>query len=823
MNLKQLSLFSIGLLFSSIIYGQIDFQEHEISSSITSVLEPQSVVTADIDGDGDKDIISASQGDDKIAWFENINGAGNFGQLKVISSDVPGAIMVKVADMDGDGDNDVLSIAYEENYFAWHENQDGLGTFGPPQIIESDIFQPRAIFAMDMDSDQDMDIITASTSGLHWFENKDGLGDFDSQIKISTSDDILTDAYPADLDGDGDIDIVGASGINSDIFWYENTDGLANFSLSQQISAQGSGFYSLFTSDLDNDGDMDIIAGFPNTEQMTWYENTDGEGAFGAQQIIGSGLGYIRDIFSEDVDGDNDMDIIIASANMTGSLNWIENIDGQGDFGPKQIISYAQIQLRSLFVDDLDEDGKLDLVTASETDHKVAWYRNIGFGNFGSIRLVSNNLTAEPRIVRSEDLDGDGDKDVVFSASEPQKVGWYENIDGQGTFGPQQVIATATNLNGYIHISIGDVDGDGDLDIVTANSDFDEVAWYENEDGLATFGPKNVISAGAFSFETIVTADIDGDGDLDAISSTRSEHTIAWFENMDGLGDFGLPQLLSTNLYLPHQPIPADVDGDGDLDILNCATNDDLIVWYENTDGEGAFGSEIYLASEPTEFGSVYPVDLDDDGDLDVFAKSFLDGELAWYENDGEGNFEPVQNIDSELDFPGSLHFTDIDGDGDLDFLLAITGENSIVCYENTDGQGTFGSTWMITDQLNGPRSIDSDDIDGDGIMDFLAISYNDNRILWFENSLTEVGIDETVTDSNQLLVFPNPASNIVEIEFIGEDITIVELFSLDGKKITASLTPILDVSKLKAGIYIVKATTRSGKTAFKKLCKNGQ
>jgi hypothetical protein len=96
-----------------------------------SALEAYSVFSADLDGDGDMDVLSASFTDDKIAWYEN-DGAGTFGDQQNISTSADGAISVFSADLDGDGNMDVLSASAEDNKIAWYEN-DGAGNFGAQQ------------------------------------------------------------------------------------------------------------------------------------------------------------------------------------------------------------------------------------------------------------------------------------------------------------------------------------------------------------------------------------------------------------------------------------------------------------------------------------------------------------------------------------------------------------------------------------------------------------------------------------------------------------------------------------------------------------------
>ena len=143
---------------------------------------------ADLDGDGDQDVLSASVGDDKIAWYENTDGLGAWGAQRVITTSADGAVWVYAADLDGDGDFDVLSSSWFDNKFAWYENTDGLGTFGPQQVITTSVAGAMAVYTADLDGDGDVDVLSASLGDnkVAWYENMNGLGEFGPQQVITT-------------------------------------------------------------------------------------------------------------------------------------------------------------------------------------------------------------------------------------------------------------------------------------------------------------------------------------------------------------------------------------------------------------------------------------------------------------------------------------------------------------------------------------------------------------------------------------------------------------------------------------------------------------
>ena len=105
---------------------------------------------------------------------------------------------------------------------------------------------------------------------------------------------------------------------------------------------------------------------------------------------------------------------------------------------------------------------------------------------------------------------------------------WYENTDGLGSFGPPQVISILTD--GATSVFAADLDGDGDQDVLSSSDQDDKIAWYEN-DGLGNFGPQLIITTLADEASWVFATDIDGDGDPDVLSSSRADDKIAWYEN----------------------------------------------------------------------------------------------------------------------------------------------------------------------------------------------------------------------------------------------------------------------------------------------------
>jgi hypothetical protein len=243
------------------------------------VLNPVSVFAADLDGDLDADILVASNGGDKIVWYRNLNGSGQFGLPQTLSTSVNGPWSAVAADLDGDSDADVLSASYWDGKIAWYENLDGAAHFGPQRIISTQAFGALAVIAANLDGDADLDVVSASDGPdkIAWYENLGG-GTFGPQQVVSTLVDTPWSVFAADLDRDSDPDLLSASFVDGKIAWYENLDGAAHFGPQRIISVGNTEAQSVFAADLDLDSDMDVLSACAFIDEIAWYPNGDGVG-----------------------------------------------------------------------------------------------------------------------------------------------------------------------------------------------------------------------------------------------------------------------------------------------------------------------------------------------------------------------------------------------------------------------------------------------------------------------------------------------------------------------------------------------------------------
>lgn len=361
------------------------------------------------------------------------------------------------------------------------------------------------------------------------------------------------------------------------------------------------------------------------------------------------------------------------------------HVKGIAQFGPQRIITTeAHLPARAV-AGDINGDGYLDVALASRssaTPYNLAWLENTnGEGDFGPINLIGT--MSETYRINLADLDNDGDLDVLGATVYLDIISWYENLDGLGNFGPRNILSNTAD--GANDVTAADIDGDGDIDVISA-SDFSGLAWYENLDGQGDFGSQKIINNIITGSRSVFAADLDGDGDIDILGNGVQPAQLFWMENMDGLGNFGTMNIILEMGDYANSIFVGDIDKDGDLDVITASPYINEVAWYENLDGLGNFGTKIVITNTLSKPFAVYVADLDNDGDNDILATSVdaFGGEVVWFENlDGLGSFSTKNSIDSNLVFPRDVYAADIDNDGDMDVLIADQNSNTISWYEN--------------------------------------------------------------------------------------------------------------------------------------------
>jgi hypothetical protein len=331
-----------------------------------------------------------------------------------------------------------------------------------------------------------------------------------------------------------------------------------------------------------------------------------------------------------DIDGDNDLDVV-GAADMTDEIVWWENVDAIGTTWIEHTIDDNFDRVLSIYAADIDGDDDIDIVGASYMAHDIAWWENADDTGYTWVRHdVDLNFIATAAVY-SADVDGDGDLDILGAATIGDEIAWWENVDTIGTvWSKHSVDSTYDNARA---VCAEDIDGDGDIDILGAATNDDDVTWWENADTSGTTWMEHTIDDGLDGAFTVYAADIDGDEDIDVIAAACIEDGVYWWENADDTGETWIPHTVDANFDYVWQVYAADIDDDDDLDILGAASGSDEIAWWENADTSGTTWIEHVIDSTLTTPRYVYAADIDGDGDIDVIGTDNALDDVYWYES----------------------------------------------------------------------------------------------------------------------------------------------------------------------------------------------
>ena len=676
-----------------------------------------SVVAVDIDSNGRVDLVVTAYNANTLAWYNNTDGKGTYGPAIVISSAVTGARTSVVADLDHDGIQDIAVAADTGDFLAWFRHLDGKGSFGTMQIITTATNSPWGLVAADLDGDSFLDLASVSTMDvrLAWYPNNaPSLGSFGSQIIIAFLPSRPRKLDAGDLDGDGDQDLAVVCSQGDTVAWFENLDGAGSFSPIHIVSDNAGFPFGLLLADLDGDGDLDMVVGADLGLALGWYENVDGEGTFTSLPHVisfadGAGVSAIA---AGDLDGDGDLDI---AAGPGDGVGWFAN-DGTGlAFGPQQILTLtASEDTSGVALADVDGDGDLDVVGTAYDDDLVAWYENnpISTPSFSSPIIFEGAAAGALKVIPG-DVDNDGDLDLVVGLYYGSEVVWYENIDGAGTYeNPTTITRAVPAVRGLV---VQDFNGDGHVD-VAASSYADKVVWHANLDGAGGFGPENLIAEAPVvdSTQSLASGDMDADGDIDLIVGSYDDDTIIIFTNSDALGTFVYGTLVTNSMNGVVFVGIHDVDGDGDLDVTGAARFSDTIAWFENSNGVGTSWTPHVLSTSLSDPREIAVGDLNSDGALDIAATALGSDQTVWFPNNGSGGFGAPLVV-STANNPNGIAAVDMDDDGDVDLLVTMSSQ--IYLFPNIDGTGVFDAHIVVATMV-GASGVTPADLDSDGDLD---------------------------------------------------------------------------------------------------------
>jgi VCBS repeat-containing protein len=310
------------------------------------------------------------------------------------------------------------------------------------------------------------------------------------------------------------------------------------------------------------------------------------------------------------------------------------------------------------------------------------------------------------------DVNGDGKADIVTADHLDHTVSVLLN-DGSGAFLPRAAFATGAAPD---DATVADVNGDGKADIVTANGPSNQISvLLGNGDG--TFGSATLFASGIGTYTNAVAlADLNGDGKLDAVCAGNNAVSLLLG---NGDGTFQSATVLNHGVARPASVALADMDNDGDIDIVTAGIDsDDFSILY-NTGG-GTFGSPSTFATGGDAPTNVAVGDLNGDTYADIVAANTQSNDVSVLLSDGNGGFATADQYTLGADTPIGVALADFDGDGDRDVVTSnVNGNLSVLL---NDGSGEFGSPETFSTGTGSVTpSVAAVELNGDGKVDIVT------------------------------------------------------------------------------------------------------
>ncbi len=554
---------------------------------------------------------------------------------------------------------------------------------------------------VDIDGDNDLDLFTFdSDTSLYFYKNTGNAQIADYKLVSMRFQDLhfYNWFYFTDMDNDNDLDLFTGGELQT-VKYYINSGTINNPLYTLQINELRTYSDTVIYSesncvpifcDIDNDGDKDFFTG-QSLGTITYYEN------------IGTSLNfsykYITDIW-QDL-------IIISPALSYHSNNFTEDTysvikekfsDGNsvnGSFGDNE-----RHGANSLEFTDIDNDNDFDLFWGDLFSKGIYYITNNGTPFVPDVAIVdsiyphnSPYISSGYNSTRFTDIDNDGDQDmfvsVLYLSQNKNNFAFYRNNGNAFTPNFERVTndyLRNVDAGGNSNITFVDIDIDGDKDLFIGN-DYAKIAYYKNT-GTLTAPSFSFVSDSlpvrsvSFNYAPAF-ADLDNDGDMDMILGSYIKDSLWFYRNTGTPAEFNFIlesrgyQIGITTLGQSSTPVLADIDNDQDKDLFIGATNG-RIFYYENTGTINNFNfifrTNFYNSIDAGDESIPRFYDLDSDGDLDLFIGR-QDGNISYYKNEGtpsNANFVFQTSTYSNINVHSNScpEFSDIDNDSDPDLFI---------------------------------------------------------------------------------------------------------------------------------------------------------
>lgn len=745
--------------------------------------DPIGVAIHDLDGDGKPELIVANNGATSVSVLRNTSTSGSIsfaGKVDFTANANP--TYVAVDDFDGDGKPDLAVSSQGSSVISVHRNTTVQGTIDANSFATKVTFAtgsaPQGVAAGDIDGDGKPELLSANVSGnsISIFRNTATAGTITSSSFATKVDYTAgTGAKKVGLvdgDGDGKLDVVVANNSASSISVFINqaTSGTIDAnSLATKIDiTAGSSPTGIDFGDFDGDGLVDIaIANDAGT--LSLFENLTSGSSVSIGSKVDFSLGVTaRDIAVADLDGDNRPEVVIPNLN-SGTVSVFHNIAD-----PPKVTSLSSNNRPPGASLTITGTG-FDATTSNNTVY------------FDPIKGTVTSATATQVVTTVPDGAGYGPVGVLVNKRIgmsdafflPAFAGFSQTIDS--TFFSAKTDFTAGN-NALLTAS-GDLDGDGKVDLAVSNNSGTSFSVLRNtgSSGSVSFATKVDFTTGSNPWG-IAIGDLDGDGKLDVVTTASGGNVVSVFRNTGSSGSVSFATKVDfTTGAVPLGTAIEDLDGDGKLDIAVVNQTDDDLSVFRNTSVPGTIDANSFAAKVDFATGDqpdrVAIGDVDGDGKPELLVTNAVDQTVSVLRNTSTPGTISSSSFASKVDFSSGVSgivLGDVDGDDKLDLVAANGGLNTVSVLRNTSTSGTIDSNSFATkvDLSVGSNAytVKLADVDGDRKPDIVVINRNDDTVSLIKNNATSGSITTSSFETAFTLDTGDLPSGLEVVDVDGDD-----------------------------------------------------
>ncbi|CAF3652269.1 unnamed protein product [Rotaria sp. Silwood1] len=709
-------------------YYAVNF-EKQIMYRIDYAPKPYSVAVGDFNKDNQSDIVLANSGSDTI----NVRiGLGNGTFEKQIMYSVSTGLhpqYVNTADVDNDGNLDIVTADSRSDCISVNLGY-GNGSFKPPQrYFTGSGSRPCSFVFVDLNNDTRLDIIATNEGtdnvavlfGYNYatFDNQRvyrAIGNFGPRA-----------AVVGDFNNDKYLDIAA-------VFYTTNNLGIFlgddNGSFNAPLifsTTMNSNPYSLVVSDVNMDGQLDVIVANTGTDNIGVFLGYD-NGSFADVMTFSTGTSSMPwSVAVADFTNDGQIDIVVTNI----GTNDIGIFYGYGNGSFAKMIShrtYDDYFAEVVRIADFNNDNQADIVVVNSHAHSIGILLGYGNGSFAKQVNYSTTYATRPMWVALGDFNNDNNLDMVTANRDDNSMSIFLGL-GNGSFNDPKTYPTGSGSR-PLYIDVGDFNQDSILDIAVVNYGTNQISVHFGL-GDATFLQGHLYSTGSGSQpNTLAIADFNRDDRLDIVVANPGSDTIGVFLG-SGTQPYARAKVRRPDIgSQPHFVTVGDFNNDGIFDVALANTgknNVGIFIRLPNEIFDDMVAYSTGVGSAPF-FLAVG--DLNNDNHSDIVATNSKTDNIAVFLGYGNGTFRTATFYSTgDYSLPSSVAIVDLNNDNVLDIAIANAGTNTILLLYGK-GDGTFGNEELHVLGYNyHPYSIAVTDLNHDGLVDIIIVCYGTDDV----------------------------------------------------------------------------------------------